>query len=194
VSRLVICARERCGKYAYCRRADTPPAAKQAAFEEQTRLKNQFRPLDDAEVEFLDEIRESKRAEERRLRQETEDGLRHFREARKEREKDDRNAEGNVQAVEAESEEWSVGRKRKREKERERGVKGLKRRVSDAVEDVEPKKTVHEGQKAKVPTKDAKVVEKWLDKTPVKATSPNPGQTTVKPKMSLVEYGSDDDD
>ena len=57
------------------------PAAKQAAFEEQARLKNQFRPLDDDEVDFLTEVRESRLADEEQLRRETEAGLRHFREA-----------------------------------------------------------------------------------------------------------------
>ncbi|KAI8215981.1 hypothetical protein K4K54_000378 [Colletotrichum sp. SAR 10_86] len=56
-------------------------AAKQAAFEEANKIKNQFRPLDDDEIEFLDEVREAKRAEEERVRRETEEGLAAFRRA-----------------------------------------------------------------------------------------------------------------
>ncbi|KAK3688308.1 N-terminal domain of NEFA-interacting nuclear protein NIP30-domain-containing protein [Podospora appendiculata] len=53
--------------------------AKQAAFDEANRLKNQFRALDDDEIDFLDSVRESKRADEERVRRETEEGLRAFR-------------------------------------------------------------------------------------------------------------------
>ncbi|UKZ46617.1 hypothetical protein TrVGV298_000822 [Trichoderma virens] len=54
-------------------------AAKQAAFEEQNKLKNQFRALDDDEIEFLDEVRAKERAEEERARREVEEGLKAFR-------------------------------------------------------------------------------------------------------------------
>ncbi|GAB1319177.1 hypothetical protein MFIFM68171_09387 [Madurella fahalii] len=54
-------------------------AAKQAAFEEAHRLRNQFRALDDDEVDFLDGVRRARREEEERVRRETEEGLRAFR-------------------------------------------------------------------------------------------------------------------
>ncbi|KAK2056193.1 hypothetical protein LY76DRAFT_595403 [Colletotrichum caudatum] len=57
-------------------------AAKQAAFEEANKIRNQFRALDDDEIGFLDEVREAKRAEEERVRRETEEGLAAFRRAR----------------------------------------------------------------------------------------------------------------
>ncbi|GJC92687.1 nefa-interacting nuclear protein [Colletotrichum higginsianum] len=56
-------------------------AAKQAAFEEANKIKNQFRALDDDEIDFLDEVRAAKRAEEERVRRETEEGLAAFRRA-----------------------------------------------------------------------------------------------------------------
>ncbi|KXH35238.1 hypothetical protein CSIM01_11192 [Colletotrichum simmondsii] len=56
-------------------------AAKQAAFEEANKIRNQFRALDDDEIGFLDEVREAKRAEEERVRRETEEGLVAFRRA-----------------------------------------------------------------------------------------------------------------
>ncbi|KAH6632077.1 N-terminal domain of NEFA-interacting nuclear protein NIP30-domain-containing protein [Chaetomium tenue] len=56
-------------------------AAKQAAFEEAHRLRNQFRALDDDEVDFLDEVRVRKREEEERARREVERGVRAFRDA-----------------------------------------------------------------------------------------------------------------
>ncbi|KAK4251412.1 N-terminal domain of NEFA-interacting nuclear protein NIP30-domain-containing protein [Corynascus novoguineensis] len=58
-------------------------AAKQAAFEEAHRLRNQFRALDDDEVEFLDEVRARRRREEEEARREVEKGLEAFREAQK---------------------------------------------------------------------------------------------------------------
>ncbi|KAH6856346.1 N-terminal domain of NEFA-interacting nuclear protein NIP30-domain-containing protein [Chaetomium sp. MPI-CAGE-AT-0009] len=58
-------------------------AAKQAAFDEAHRLRNQFRALDDDEVEFLDEVRLRKRREEEQARREVEDGLRAFRDAQR---------------------------------------------------------------------------------------------------------------
>ncbi|KAK3898855.1 N-terminal domain of NEFA-interacting nuclear protein NIP30-domain-containing protein, partial [Staphylotrichum tortipilum] len=47
-------------------------AAKQAAFDEAHRLRNQFRALDDDEVDFLEAVRERKRREEEEGRREEE--------------------------------------------------------------------------------------------------------------------------
>ncbi|KAI6758942.1 hypothetical protein HG531_013938 [Fusarium graminearum] len=102
-------------------------AAKQAEFEEQSKLRNQFRALDDDEIEFLDEVRAKKRAEEERVKQETEEGLKAFRE----RQKGDTVQDGPADAQEG-GETWEIGRKRKRNKEKE--VKGLRRKVSTAEE------------------------------------------------------------
>lgn len=57
-------------------------AAKQEAFEESIRLKNQFRTLDEDEIDFLDNVLESTRAKEQQLKQETANGLKSFREKR----------------------------------------------------------------------------------------------------------------
>lgn len=130
----------------------------------------------------MSEVRESKRADEARLQQETEDGLKHFREAQLEREKERREREErereNEQGLEAESEDWNVGRKRKRDA---KGfVKGVKRRASD----------VSGGSPEELPER----------KSSVDATkrSPEKEKTTAsvggKPRAGLVDYGSDDDD
>ncbi|KAL2685120.1 hypothetical protein Neosp_006216 [[Neocosmospora] mangrovei] len=160
-------------------KAATGEAAKQAAFEEQTKLRNQFRALDDDEIEFLDEIRANKRAEEERVRRETEEGLKAFRERQKgdagEKPQDEPAAEG-------EGESWGVGRKRKRVKERD--VKGLRRKVSVAEEDekdVEP----------------AKQKETEVKKQPEEAKVESKAETSTKPPekkgLGLVGYGSDSD-
>lgn len=57
-------------------------AAKQEAFEEAARLKNQFRALDDDEVEFLDSVAQASRAKEDAVRQETTEQLEVFRKQR----------------------------------------------------------------------------------------------------------------
>jgi hypothetical protein len=57
-------------------------AAKQEAFEEAARLSNQFRALDDDEVEFLTSVAESSRAQEEAVKQETAEQLEAFRKQR----------------------------------------------------------------------------------------------------------------
>ena len=54
-------------------------AAKQEAFEESIRLKNQFRTLDEDEVEFLDSVLESRRSKEEEARKELLEQLEVFR-------------------------------------------------------------------------------------------------------------------
>ncbi|KND90144.1 hypothetical protein TOPH_05119 [Tolypocladium ophioglossoides CBS 100239] len=155
-------------------------AAKQAAIEEQNRLKNQFRALDNDEVEFLDEVRERERREEERVRRETEDGLRAFRERQK-------GGGGGSEAVlevgerlEVE-EQWGVGRKRKRGG-RERDVKGVRRRVSDAGG------VKHAGDDDKEP-RNAREVKKPEQVAETLKEEPKEKKVSV-----LVDYGSDSDD
>ncbi|KAF4445554.1 nefa-interacting nuclear protein nip30 [Fusarium austroafricanum] len=150
-------------------------AAKQAEFEEQTRLRNQFRALDDDEIEFLDEIRANKRAEEERVKRETEEGLKAFRERQK----------GDVGQDEPtdpqhEGESWDIGRKRKRIKEKD--VKGLRRKVSTAEETSKP---------------DAKSIEgtgrSAEEEKPKETAQPAVKQPQNK-GLALVSYGSDSDE
>lgn len=54
-------------------------AAKQAGFEEQAKLKNQFRALDDDEIDFLDAVVSRERAKENAVKKETADELESFR-------------------------------------------------------------------------------------------------------------------
>lgn len=103
-------------------------AAKQAAFEEQAKLKNQFRALDNDEIDFLDEVRAKEKAEEARAKKELETGLKAFRERQK-----STGGEASAGANEGEAsrggedEEWAVGgRKRKRH---EREMLGVRKKV-----------------------------------------------------------------
>ncbi|KAL7922674.1 hypothetical protein ACQKWADRAFT_292085 [Trichoderma austrokoningii] len=106
-------------------------AAKQAAFEEQMKLKNQFRALDNDEIDFLDEVRAKEKADEARARQELETGLKAFRERQKSTSGGGETSAAAVKEDEAaargDDEEWAVGgRKRKRH---EREVLGVKKKA-----------------------------------------------------------------
>ncbi|KNG84232.1 NEFA-interacting nuclear protein NIP30 [Aspergillus nomiae NRRL 13137] len=91
--------------------------AKQEAFEEKIKLKNQFRSLDEDEVEFLDSIMESTRAQEAAVKKETAEQLEAFRRHREEAEKVALE-EGTADVTPAaEGEDWKIpARKRRRDK------------------------------------------------------------------------------
>ncbi|KKK22720.1 hypothetical protein P175DRAFT_0453034 [Aspergillus ochraceoroseus IBT 24754] len=103
--------------------------AKQEAFEEKMKLKNQFRSLDEDEIEFLDSIMESTRAQEANVKRETAEQLELFRRQREEAEKtllEDTSAD--VAEV-AEGEDWRIpARKKRREKNKELLIPGKKRK------------------------------------------------------------------
>ncbi|RDL42285.1 Uncharacterized protein BP5553_02264 [Venustampulla echinocandica] len=190
-------------------------AAKQDAFDEAHRLKNQFRALDEDEAEFLDSVLESTRAEEARVKKETAEGLALFRQQQEEADKkarrgsdDAANADDTSPTVEEEV--WVVGgRKRKRTKEKE-VFKGVRiRRASTANED--KKRTVPSVKPSSIDPPSTKIDAA----TPSKAVKiPAPAQTQQakattsiansapatqpgaqkKASVSLVNYGSDEDD
>ncbi|KAK4064969.1 uncharacterized protein Triagg1_8785 [Trichoderma aggressivum f. europaeum] len=165
-------------------------AAKQAAFEEQNKLKNQFRALDDDEIEFLDEVRAKERAEEERARREVEEGLKAFRERQKSTGGGGEASSGTARedgGGEEGEEGWTVGgRKRKRH---EREVLGVKKKavgggdrgkdeaggVDRGDGDDGKKKGESEGQK-----------EKEKEREPPKEEK--------KTSLGLVAYDSDSDD
>uniref|UniRef100_A0A0B7JKV6 FAM192A/Fyv6 N-terminal domain-containing protein n=1 Tax=Bionectria ochroleuca TaxID=29856 RepID=A0A0B7JKV6_BIOOC len=159
-------------------------AAKQAAFEEQSRLKNQFRALDDDEIEFLDEVRQKKRKEEEAVKRATEEGLRAFRAAQKGSGASVGAGTEKVEEPVMETESWGVGRKRKRLKERE--VKGLKKKASG----VEDKKEEGQGGSDQKHAVDSKRKE---DEKPSMKPQSLP-EKQEKPSLGLVGYGSDSDE
>lgn len=114
-------------------------AAKQEAFEESIKLKNQFRSLDEDEVEFLDLVLESTRAKEEAVKKETTEQLDIFRRQQEEADRallldqnDDIGSGGDK--VVAADEEWKVsGRKRRRVGEKDNSaLKGVKIRKSSS--------------------------------------------------------------
>jgi len=181
-------------------------AAKQAAFEEANAIKNQFRPLDDDEIDFLDGVRQSARAEEDRVRRETEDGVDLFRaeqagRGRAERRVSDVAGGGDSDDEVEGQDEWTAlaggGRKRKRrENHRVSGsiIKGVKRSHSDGTSDnaagATDKKLAEEPDESTHNTKGPTTAQdKLVGGAPASVQISKP-----KPKMGLVDYGSDDDD
>ncbi|KAI9041564.1 NEFA-interacting nuclear protein NIP30 [Aspergillus affinis] len=109
--------------------------AKQEAFEEKIKLKNQFRSLDEDEVDFLDSIMESTRAQEAAVKKETTEQLELFRRQREEAEKALLEDTAADVAPVAEGEDWKIpARKRRREKNKELLLPGKKRKsTSEAI-------------------------------------------------------------
>ncbi|KAJ8061143.1 hypothetical protein OCU04_010219 [Sclerotinia nivalis] len=190
-------------------------AAKQDAFEEANKLKNQFRSLDEDEVEFLDSVLESTRAEEDRVKKETAEGLELFRKQQEEADKKARAAENDGAQIQEGSpvreDEWgATSRKRKRTKDKE-VLKGVKvRRASSSAEqasssssakDLPTKPAKDEPSSVVTSTKpqalqySAKVSETQPAKVaPEPAAIKKPPPPPPKTGLGLVDYGSDEDD
>ncbi|KAL6906795.1 N-terminal domain of NEFA-interacting nuclear protein NIP30 domain-containing protein [Trichoderma evansii] len=162
-------------------------AAKQAAFEEQAKLKNQFRALDNDEIDFLDEVRAKEKAEEARAKKDLEEGLKAFRERQKSTGGETSTAAKEDEGPRGEDEEWAVGgRKRKRHERETLGVK--KKSVSKEVgknEAAVVKKTDGDDQKKKSEG-EAQGEEKKKGEEKV--------EEKKKSVLGLVTYGSDSDE
>ncbi|KAK4888559.1 hypothetical protein LTR27_012567 [Elasticomyces elasticus] len=171
-------------------------AAKQEAFEEAARLSNQFRALDEDEVDFLESVSSVSRIKEAEVKKETREQLEAFRKQQEEAEKAARLEDGTEGP--ATTETWAVGsRKRKKGREKE-SIGGLKiRRVSTAEEKSMPARPVA----ASSNTNDGKPA-KSLDVNSVKSTEGSAVPTIVKasktispalPALGLGAYSSDED-
>ncbi|KAK1967304.1 hypothetical protein LY78DRAFT_692126 [Colletotrichum sublineola] len=187
-------------------------AAKQAAFEEANKIRNQFRALDDDEIEFLDEVREAKRAEEERVRRETEEGLAAFRRAQGQQgqkrsgdgdgDDDDDAPEGGAAVGVGVSgarddgagaeEEWAVGPRKRRKRERGGfGVKKIEEKEAAAAAAAAGGKTPAGEKVVKAAAAQGGVEKKEEEEEDAKGSPPAP---PTKGKLGLVAYGSDSDD
>lgn len=182
----------------------TAIAAKQAAFEEQNRIRNQFRALDDDEIDFLDGMLDERRIEEERIKRETAERLASFREAQKAtgvaEDAGDTNDDGAVVVA------WGgAGKKRKRsEKDVKSIVKGVRRRTSELekeadastkVEAAVPQQTAPASRLKEIEAKAATTSAVKTDASSMsKAADQAKPSTQEKPKLGLVDYGSDEDD
>ncbi|GIK02764.1 hypothetical protein Aspvir_006825 [Aspergillus viridinutans] len=133
--------------------------AKQEAFEEKIKLKNQFRSLDEDEVEFLDSIMESTRAQEAAVKKETAEQLELFRRQREEAEKALlENSSADV-LLSNEGEDWKIpARKRRRDKNKELLLPGKRRKSASegAAERPSPSESKADAPKMQSPSKDSK--------------------------------------
>lgn len=188
-------------------------AAKQEAFEESLKLKNQFRPLDEDEVDFLDSVVESERAKDNALREADREQLKRF---RQQQEAADRGSESALdptkdsassvtRANAAQDRQWAVGgkkRRRRSDKEILRGVNKL-RKASSADTDVPTPSSIEEGVETTQPLIQGKDSHsesvKRLD-TAEKAAKSSPdiiSASTAKPTnptgLGLGAYDSDSD-
>lgn len=161
-------------------------------------MKNQFRALDEDEIEFLDSVLESTRAEEDRVKRETAEGLALFRKQQEEADKkvrggSDTAEEAGSPVLEGESSWTAAGRKRKRAKDKE-VLKGVKlRRSSTTSESGKPAQTSPPA--ASPPARPESRPELKQETARVDVKSPVPVEKPpTAAKGSLVAYGSDDDD
>ncbi|KAI9883635.1 MAG: hypothetical protein M1823_004600 [Watsoniomyces obsoletus] len=114
-------------------------AAKQEAFEESIRLKNQFRSLDEDEVEFLDSVLESTRANEEAIRKETVERLDVFRKQQEKADRERLRIEDGAEKVESEAvavteapeEQWKTNARKRRRSTAKEVLKGVKVRKAE---------------------------------------------------------------
>lgn len=197
--------------------------AKQEAFEESIRLKNQFRALDEDEVEFLDSLLESTRAQEAAVKKETAENLAEYQRQREEAERaliegtsGGQHSSTSGVNLPGEEEQWVVaGKKRKRNK-KEAFVPPKIRKSSSATEDAPApagqkplSKTAASSEegtnRAKIKpdpahsssaSAPAKIVSMETNNksSDVKSTKNEPQhKATPKASLGLVAYGSDED-
>ncbi|KAI9762688.1 MAG: hypothetical protein M4579_000306 [Chaenotheca gracillima] len=169
-------------------------AAKQDAFEESIRLKNQFRSLDEDEVEFLDSVLESTRAQENAVKKETTERLDIFRKQQEEADKlrlqDEQPRQSETGgSPDPDEEQWTTtGRKRKKSREKD-SLRGFKlRKASSANEPpamLKPQRaTTSEGSGGVAQSsteRDAKLPLESKDKNLTPDHTPNPSALHVKP-------------
>lgn len=170
--------------------------AKQEAFEEKIRLKNQFRALDEDEVDFLDSVLESTRAQEAAVKKDTADQLEIFRKQREEAEKAMLGSTAS-EVGPVEEEEWTIpARKRRRDRGRELLLPGKKRKGSGEGETgrvASGPESVSEGSEVKTGEDTAKGLAENTQKSITEQQADNKLPAKAPSSVGLVGYGSDSD-
>ncbi|KAJ5383119.1 hypothetical protein N7517_001030 [Penicillium concentricum] len=151
--------------------------AKQEAFEEKSRLRNQFRSLDEDEVDFLDSVLESTRAQEAAVKKETADQLEAFRRQREEAQKALLGSTS-PDVTPVQGEDWAaLARKRRRDKQRDLLIPGKKRKGS-ATENADGKET-HSGNDSQQQAGAASSSTKKLDQGTSKSNEATPAASVT---------------
>lgn len=174
----------------------TRQAAKQEAFEEATRLKNQYRALDDDEAEFLDSVLEATRKKEAEVQKDTLEQLNAFRKRQEDAEAKALDEEPITEAPKDEEAHWVThGRKRKKGHELLKGVK--LRRTSSAADDKEgTKKSVQDvtEKTSQEASRAPNSAPKAASTTPTKPAPASPPAKPSNPVSLGLGYASSDDD
>jgi hypothetical protein len=184
-------------------------AAKQEAFEESIRLKNQFRNLDEDEIEFLDSVLESTRAKEEALKKETTEQLNLFRRQQEEADKvllsqvnntDGVTAVGTAHDPGTSESQWAINARKKRKRVEKEVLKGVKlRKGSSPIESLLSSEVVSSEAAHAMNTSEECVAD---EKSP---SYPEPSVDQVEkpllvrgnalhPSLGLAAYSSDEDD
>lgn len=160
--------------------------AKQEAFEEKARLKNQFRALDEDEVDFLDSVLESTRAQEAAVKKDTADQLEVFRKQREEAEKAMLGPTSS-EVTPAEEEEWTIpARKRRRDKGKDLLLPGKKRKASGA----EGTPKAADTSKDKKPSQESAPTRKQDSTLSTQDTNTSSGTTSLKVAGNAAQSSS----
>lgn len=161
-------------------------------------MTNQFRSLDEDEIEFLDSVQEATRAKELAEKRATKEGLEEFRKQQEEAERAAKEQEGAVSPPTI-TESWSVGpRKRKKGKEKD-AIGGLKIRRTSTGEQVKNLEDTSKSVTTKPDdqTASSKVqeqqssVKEQSDKKPASTSSASPPAPAAG--LGLGAYSSDED-
>lgn len=196
-------------------------AAKEEAFQESIKLKNQFRNLDEDEVEFLDSVLESTRVKEQAVKKETSEQLDLFRRQQEEAEKallDEGIKAGDAAASPtgpSSDTQWALNAKKRKRAKEDKGLKGLKiRKSSSTIEEpsgLSDKKSTKDQAPSQKDTKDSinghtKEIPKSMqaalpqsktadEKAPSAAVpkGPSPARPSALSGLGLADYNSDED-
>lgn len=170
----------------------TNSVAKQEAFEESHLLRNQFRALQQDEVDFLDSVLERTRAEEARIKKETLHGLQSFRQQQEAANQKANSTEIVGVSMESESEPWKFNtRKRKRATGKKDGLTGKKNRKSQPTNEVATNIVSHSLSKTDPQLSPDVEVKATLDADSQVPTLAPAGKSGLKGR--LVEYDEIDD-
>lgn len=157
-------------------------AQKEQAFEEASKLKNQFRSLDDDEIGFLDEVQEKERLKEAQARKETAEELQAFRKQQLEAERKASVSEKNDDSQTAKNMPDTTWQTKKRRRKDGDGAAPKIRKMSTGDKSPDPPvETVTKNLAA----------ENITSSTETKATSPS---TSASNGLGLGAYDDSDDD
>ncbi|RVX66383.1 hypothetical protein B0A52_09613 [Exophiala mesophila] len=180
-------------------------ASKQEAFEEQARLKNQFRALDDDEIEFLESVNESVKAKQHAVEQETAEQLEEFRKQRAAAEHSllETAPGSNPTLGSPVASSWMVKKKKRRRDHDgppERATDSKSRKLSSTLED-HPAAPTLASPPPETSSKELTGASSWVDKSVKSPASASAATTAMKQDTSLTAsnqlglqgYSSDED-